>query len=395
MLVDGSLFAPIVGDELQFQGLAESLAAGRGFSLDGADVINRMPGYPALLALLYLVTGPSLIAGRLLNSVLSALCVLLAYQLGKQLWGQRVGLAAAALFAINPFNIFWPQFMVSENLQIPLVSLLGVLLVGRESTLLRAQLAGIVAALAILTHPGTVLLVAGALLWYFIYGRSRKFPYSHFLFLVLSLLTLMSFWTVRNWLLVERFVPLTAGVEASGGGFVFWISNNEVTSQPGEHWGRYVSFRDYDKLPDFPEYSSLPSDDPALLDRKGYEYGWRFITSQPDKVPMLLLGKLLNFWEIELSTRSSRNMVPLLGLIFWPLYLLGLVLHWRKSLQSKIVVAFIGSALLIALIFWGSARFRAPAEVFFVLCMTVGIAQVSDWVRQIAARRPPAANEVQ
>jgi hypothetical protein len=239
-----------------------------------------------------------------------------------------------------------------------------------------------VAALSILTHPGTLLIVAAALLWYWFYGRSRRFPIRHFVFLVLSLLVLMSFWTVRNWSLTGRFVPLTAGVEASGGGFVFWISNNAVTAQPGQYWGRYVPFREYSRLPDFPEYSSLPPNDPALLDRKGYEYGLKFVTTQPGQVPMLLLGKLLNFWEPEVMTRSGYHVVPLLGVIVLPLYLIGLMRHWRRSLQTRLAVACIAAALSIALIFWGAARFRAPVEAFFVLCLTVGLVQIWSWVRQ-------------
>ncbi|HYP18867.1 MAG TPA: glycosyltransferase family 39 protein [Chloroflexia bacterium] len=379
---DGSLFAPITGDELQFHELAENLASGHGFTIAGSAVINRMPGYPVLLAGLYLVTGPSLVAARLLNTVLGALCVPLVYQLGKQLWGQRVGLGAGTIFALDPFSMFWPQFLLSENLQILLVTLLGVLLTGAQSSILRAQLAGIVAALSILTHPGTLLVVAAALVWYWFYGRGRRFPVRHFVFLALSLLVLMSFWTVRNWTLTGRFVPLTAGVEASGGGFVFWISNNAVTAQPGQYWGRYVPFREYSRLPDFPEYSSLPSNDPALLDRKGYEYGLKFVTTQPGQVPMLLLGKLLNFWEPEVMTRSGYHVVPLLGVIVLPLYLIGLIRHWRKSLQTRLAVACIAAALTIALIFWGGARFRAPTEAFFVLCLTIGLVQIWSWVRQ-------------
>jgi 4-amino-4-deoxy-L-arabinose transferase-like glycosyltransferase len=379
---DGSLSAPITGDELQFHGLASNLASGSGFTLDGSAVINRMPGYPVLLAGLYLVTGPSLVAARLLNTVLGALCVPLVYQLGKQLWGQRVGFGASAVFAFDPFSMFWPQFLLSENLQILLATLLAVLLVSSESRIFRAQLAGIVAALCILTHPGTLLVVVAALLWYWFYGRNRRFPKRHFVFLVLSLLLLMSFWTVRNWTLTGRFVPLTAGVEASGGGFVFWISNNAVTAQPGELWGRYVPFREYSRLPDFPEYSSLPPNDPALLDRKGYEYGFKFLTTQTGQVPMLLLGKLLNFWEPEVMTHSGYHVVPLLGVIVLPLYLIGLIKHWRKSLQTRLAVVYVAAALAVALTFWGGARFRAPAEAFFVLCLTIGLVQIWTWVRQ-------------
>ena len=387
---NGFLFAPITGDELQFHGLAENLASGRGFTLGGSAIINRMPGYPVLLAGLYLVTGPSLVAARLLNTVLGALCVPLVYRLGRELWGQRVGFAAGAVFAFDPFSMFWPPFLLSENLQILLVTLLGVLLVGGESRIIRAQLAGLVAALCILTHPGTLLVVAAMLVWYWFYGRSRKFPIRHFVFLVLSLLILMSFWTVRNWTLTGKFVPLTAGVEASGGGFVFWISNNAVTSQPGEYWGRYVPSREYARLPDFPEYSSLPSNDPALLDRKGYEYGFKFLTTQTGQVPMLMLGKLLHFWEPEVMTRSGDEVVPLLGVIVLPLYLIGLIKHWRRSLQTRVAVACIAAALSISLIFWGGARFRAPAEAFFVLCLTIGLIQIWTWVRQF---RPPSQTD--
>jgi 4-amino-4-deoxy-L-arabinose transferase-like glycosyltransferase len=347
-----------------------------------------------LLAVLYLFTGPSLEAARLLNTVISALCVPLVYQLGKQLWEQKVGLAAAAVFALDPFNIFWPQFLVSENLQIPLVTLLGVLLISPKTSTLRAQLAGVVAALCIITHPGTLLVVAVAFLWYFFYSRSRRFPVRHLVLLMLTMLLLLSFWTVRNYTLTGRFVPLTAGVEASGGGFVFWISNNAVTAQPGEFWGRYVPFREYSRLPDYPEYSSLPSDDPALLDRKGYEYGWRFLTSQPDQVPMLLLGKLLNFWEPEVSMRSSTQNVPLLGIIVLPLYAIGLVAHWRRSMQTRVVVAFIAGALLLDLVFWGSARFRGPVEAFFVLCLTVAVLQIWRWVGRLKGPRSLANSQV-
>src|SRR5437870_2201697 len=53
MVADGSLWMPITSDGVQYHGLAENLASGRGYTLSGYAVVNRMPGYPALLALLY------------------------------------------------------------------------------------------------------------------------------------------------------------------------------------------------------------------------------------------------------------------------------------------------------------------------------------------------------
>ena len=99
--------------------------------------------------------------------------------------------------------------------------------------------------------------------------------------------------------------------------------------------------------------------DGSLLDRKGYEYGFKFLTTQPGQVPMSLLGKLLNFWEAEVMTRSGYHVVPLLGVIVLPLYLIGLILHWRRSLHTRMAVAFIAAALFVALVFCGRAIPRA------------------------------------
>jgi predicted ABC-type exoprotein transport system permease subunit len=107
---------------------------------------------------------------------------------------------------------------------------------------------------------------------------------------------------------------------------------------------------------------------------------------------MLLLGKLKNFWEPEVMTRSGYHIVPILGVLVLPLYLLGLILHWRRSLQSKMVVTFVASTLLIALIFWGGARFRAPAEACFVLCLTMALVQIRDWIGRIVDRRQPTTD---
>jgi 4-amino-4-deoxy-L-arabinose transferase-like glycosyltransferase len=387
LLVDGSLWKPIVADELQFYGLGASLATGHGFSLDGFDVINRMPGYPSLLALVYLITGPSMEWARLLNVLLGTLCVPLIYLVGKQVWGVRIGLAAAGALAFDPFSIFWPQFVLSENLQILLVTLLGVLLISAKQSVLRAQAIGLVAALSILTHPGTVPIVAAAFLWYWFYARSLRVPFRHYFYIGLTFLLVMSFWWVRNWLLVGGFVPLTAGVEASGGGFVFWISNNELTAQPGEYWGSFIPAKEYAKMPDFEQYNHLASPSAIELDHKGYEYGLKFLTSHPDEVPMLLVGKVVKFWEPRVITRDAEVIVLPLAVMFVPLYILGLVLHWRRSLKARMVVAFVAGALLLSLIYWGGARFRASVESYLVLALVVAVVQIVVWVRQLWTRR--------
>jgi 4-amino-4-deoxy-L-arabinose transferase-like glycosyltransferase len=326
------------------------------------------------------------VGARLLNVVLAALCVPLTYRIGKELWGQRIGFAAAGLLAVDPFHVFWPQLLLSENLQVLLVTLLGVLLVTPKQTILRAQLIGLVSALAVLTHPGTVPIVAAGLFWYWLHWRKTSLAWRNLAFLAVTFLILMSSWTVRNWLLVGAFVPLTTGIESSAGGFVFWISNNHLTAQPGEYWGRFIPAKEYPNMPDFAAYDSQTSSSVTQLDRKGYEYGLKFLSTHPQQVPVLLLGKLVRFWEPKLITRSGELTVPLLGLVVVPLYLVGLVVHWRNSTKSRLVVAFVGGALLLALVYWGDSRFRTPVEAYFVLAFAAGLLQFADWARSAMHR---------
>ena len=102
---------------------------------------------------------------------------------------------------------------------------------------------------------------------------------------------------------------------------------------------------------------------------------------------MLLLGKVIKFWEPRVITRDAEVIVLPLAVIFVPLYILGLVVHWRHSLKSRMVVAFVAGALLLSLIYWGGARFRASVESYLVLALVVAVVQIALWVRQLWSRR--------
>ena len=85
-----------VKDEASYSAYAESIADGRGHRVDVTRVVDgrpvtrtftalRPPLYPAALAAVYAVTGPSPAAGRVLSCVLGALAAGLLL-----LWGRRV-----------------------------------------------------------------------------------------------------------------------------------------------------------------------------------------------------------------------------------------------------------------------------------------------------------------
>ena len=91
--------APVVIDDAQdYNGLAVRLAAtGQYVSASGEAVSLRPPLYPAVVAGIYKLFGSENYAAvRAFQALLSLGTVLLVYQLGREVYSQRVGTIAAA-----------------------------------------------------------------------------------------------------------------------------------------------------------------------------------------------------------------------------------------------------------------------------------------------------------
>ena len=82
--------------------LADSLARGHGFALDGVPVTFIEPLYPAFLAFLKLLTAESPVAIGLLQAAIGAVGGVLLWRCAERLTGARAALAAAVLYACYP-----------------------------------------------------------------------------------------------------------------------------------------------------------------------------------------------------------------------------------------------------------------------------------------------------
>jgi 4-amino-4-deoxy-L-arabinose transferase-like glycosyltransferase len=100
-----------------YDGAARRLAKGWGYiGVDAAPTAAWPPGYPALLAALYAVFGPSLLAAKLANVVFGAAAVLLTYLVACELRRPLVGLVAAAILAVFPGWVLFAPLILSESL---------------------------------------------------------------------------------------------------------------------------------------------------------------------------------------------------------------------------------------------------------------------------------------
>jgi len=134
----------VQADEGVFVAAARQMLAGD--QLYGDLFWNHTPGVIFLLAALYSLTGPMILASRLLSVGASVLTVAALYWAGTQLPQRRArgarataGLGAALFFASAPLAIFWSRFSSMENF----TTLLAVLcLAGAWRALRRPDFAG-------------------------------------------------------------------------------------------------------------------------------------------------------------------------------------------------------------------------------------------------------------
>lgn len=110
---------PAYGDAIGYHRIALNLIAGHGFSLYPNPPFTpdcfRTPGFPALLALLYEILGPSPLWGILANDVLASSAALLVYLIMRKRW-PRGALFAGLLYAFNPLSLVYCQELMTETL---------------------------------------------------------------------------------------------------------------------------------------------------------------------------------------------------------------------------------------------------------------------------------------
>lgn len=105
--------------------LARNLQAGHGFSLRAIPPYQpdglRTPLYPAFIAATYALTGSYPVAVAVAQAIVDSLTALLVGGLGRALWGRRVGLASAVLYALTPLQWRYAAALLTE---IPLAFLI-------------------------------------------------------------------------------------------------------------------------------------------------------------------------------------------------------------------------------------------------------------------------------
>jgi len=138
-------------------------------------IINQPPLGFFVEALFFRIFGSSIDGGTMLMTLFGLGSTVLVYLIGKELYGKTVGLVAAALFALTPWELILSRsFLIDALYLVPsLVCLyVGILAVNKNS-IKHALISGVFFAVAFLTKDYAVFILIPLLLYY-VYSKPKN-----------------------------------------------------------------------------------------------------------------------------------------------------------------------------------------------------------------------------
>ena len=367
-----------VADPADYHQLAVGLAAGTGYvNAAGAATAWRPPGYPAGLSLIYRVTGPSVFAATIVQACVGALTVLMLILFGSTFLNHIETVLAGVIAAVYPGLVWLPRLLLSENLSLlfMLMTLWSVAMYLKSRRLWWLVLGGATGGLNTLVRGGNLvlpLMLAAGLL--FVAFRRKQTDWKHLsiglLLATAAFVVVLAPWTLRNYRVFHRFVPVATqeGLTLYGS---FWppVKNGKLI------WGTLPGPEDPNiaaagRLGD--EVAASKYLQHVTLERLREQPGYFFRV-----IPSKLLSLLVPLdWEVLPHPIGVGRKVNWGYLLIALPALLGFLLLWRnpKSNQWLLWVVPI-LALVQTVMFYGSPRFRLPAEPMAILLASISLAK--------------------
>jgi 4-amino-4-deoxy-L-arabinose transferase-like glycosyltransferase len=355
------------------------------------------------LAAVYALGGHHPLTARLIQAgVAGILHPWLSWRIGRRLFDERVGFAAAAIAALYGYFIYYAAALMTETFYI-LAILWALDLATRMSEPTaerpgrRPWIAlGLALGAAALLRQVVLLLVPFLLLW--AWWRTERLPQGArsigagrgALSAVAVMALLILPWTVRNYVAFERLVLLNTSA-----GYAFYWANHPIQGS---------SFTPI--LPDDgPSYAELIPPELAGLDEAALEQellgrGIGFVAADPRRYVRLSLSRCKDYFKFWPSLHSSvaSNLVRTLSFgVLLPFVLAGL---WRsgRDFVSRLLgrrkyqgvpgrgllCAFAAVYSLVHLLSWALVRYRLPVDAVLVIFAAAGVVATVD--RLLAGR---------
>lgn len=398
LLQDSPLFDHPIVDARYHDEWATEVAAGRAF-IDGPYF--RAPLYPLMLGAIYALSDHSYLAPRLVQIVLGTAASGFVFAIGRRLFDRRVAVLAGLASATYWILIYFDGELLVPTLLIALDLALILLLVraAQKPSALAFSLAGIALGLSAISRANILLFAPVIVGWMWLQYRAdlqRTFVYA-FAITAGCLLIVMPV-TIRNYVAGGDSVLV-----ASSGGVNFYIGNNPesdgmtaiLPGTPGDFWGGHRA-----SIALAEEARGRPLE-PSEVSDYYYEKGREFWINEPAAAIELTFRKLRYFWtrweipnnkQIAFWTERFAPFMTFMPLgfgVIGPLGMLGIALTRRRAISLFPLWGFVLVYMVSVVMFFSTARFRAPVIAPLILLGAFAICHVYDRFRQDGWRALP------
>jgi 4-amino-4-deoxy-L-arabinose transferase-like glycosyltransferase len=366
---------PVSDDQVYFHLMPSLLADGRGFiqpQLALAGHVRLTAAHPPFYSIV--LAGPAelgitgQLAQRLTGSVFGAGTMIAIALIARRLAGERAALLAAGIASVYPILITADGALMSESLYGLLValSLLVAYRLVDEPRIGRALLLGGLIGLAAVTRGEALLLLVLVLIPVVRRpGGARAAAVA-----CLAMVVVLTPWTVRNWIVFDRFVPVS-----TDGGAVIGGANCQST-----YYGSNIG--GWNILCDRPFPARNEAVETARQLHDGLNYARRHLT----RLPVVAAARLARGWSFLQPgqtnpgrSASVQNLGTGMYYVLLVLALYGLLLLRRRRRPTWLVMAPVLMVCFTMVLIYGFLRFRHPAEISLVVLAGVAVDRI--WSR--------------
>jgi 4-amino-4-deoxy-L-arabinose transferase-like glycosyltransferase len=381
-----------VTDEEAYITQAQGILAG---TYPGEKVFYQSPLYPYLLAVSFHLFDESYNAVRIWQTILWLLLIVVMYGLGKQLFGRREGLLAAALAALYGPMLNYNLLLLKVSpmlLLLGLFLLVGVRLTGKPERWWNWIVLGVLCALLLLLRDNILIFLVVVPLWILVRFRAEplKLRAAAILLFLGGALVVVGPLVVRNRLVAGDWV-----ISTSQGGANFFIGNNPIAD------GRYKTLPFVRPHPETEQQDFRAEAEKRAgrelkateVSRFWFDQGFRYIRKNPGRWLALQWKKTRYFLsDFEIPDNHGfafdrahflrgLHFAPLSFGILFPLALFGIAATWERRRELGFIYLFAIVYALSVLAFFVVGRYRIPIVVPLIPLAAAGLGKFRDALR--------------
>jgi len=368
-----------VWDERDYDTLALNLMRHRQFAFAPGQLTSlRPPLYPAALAAIYSAAGErNFTAVRILQAILGTLTVWIIFVLARNLYDERTGIAAAALFACYPSLVAATGLVLTETLFT--FFLCATCLLMQQALSKRGYgwfaAAGGVLALGALTR--SVLWMFPPVLVLFLLAAGPRREFGRRLLqaatVILAFALVIAPWAYRNTKLQKTFtaVDVMGGRNFMMGNYEYTPSDrpwDAISASGDQAW--HVVLRE--KMPESKGVTQ------GQLDKLALKYGLRYVKEHPGQTLARDVAKFFHFWQLERELIAGLSQgywggANRLGLLVAAVAILscyvgvllggilGWSLRWPRQWQMHVFLLLVAAFICgIHTLVFGHSRYHLP-----------------------------------